>query len=364
MDDRLKQRLVGAAVLVALAVIFLPMLLDGEPQPVERTVRLGLPERPAFEGEGETIPLLDEPTQPEAHESGQPAGKPTLDLLPPEPVAERAEVTTSPAAESGDASPSGTPASTPADTEAGTQAEAQPPQTSETPADSARQETPVVVEESAVSPPSAVAEPQPPAEPQPMDRPEAASTPDKPAPVPSPDASTQAKGWWVQLGVFSRQRNADRLAQRGVQAGFPCQVADFRSGSRTLHRVRCGAWADQSTAKKQQQALLQQLGLKEARVFQADRAGPALHSRTDVAPALQGWAVQVGSFKARKNADKLTTRLRKLDFPAYVEPLESAQQTRYRVRVGPYASQQQAKQVKERLAQKAGISKGMLVKSP
>ncbi len=360
MDDRLKQRLVGAAVLVALAVIFLPMLLDGEPRPVERTVRLGLPERPAFEGEGETIPLLEEPEKTGERTPAEPAGNTSLDLLPQEPLAEVATATTTTAAtpEPANESPVGSPADT--------QAEAQVPQETGTPPVSTSHETASVIEESTVTHPSPVAEPQTIAEPQGTRQPEAVATP--PAPASAQPATTvdpaSARGWWVQLGVFSRKNNAERLARRGVNAGFPCQVGVFTSGSRTLHRVRCGAWADQSTANQQQQKLLQKLGLKEARLFQAGAAEPALQARTDVAPALQGWAVQVGSFKARKNADKLTTRLRKLDFPAYVEPLENAQQTRYRVRVGPYADQAQAKQVLQRLARKAGLSQGMLVKSP
>ena len=42
MDERLKQRLVGAAVLVLAAVIFVPMLLDqgdGDPKPSARIIQ-------------------------------------------------------------------------------------------------------------------------------------------------------------------------------------------------------------------------------------------------------------------------------------------------------------------------------------
>lgn len=49
MEQRLKQRLIGAVVLVALAVIFIPMLLQG---PIERestSVPLAIPAQPAVE---------------------------------------------------------------------------------------------------------------------------------------------------------------------------------------------------------------------------------------------------------------------------------------------------------------------------
>ena len=40
MDDRLKQRLVGATVLVLAAVVFVPMLLDRDEAPPPRSERL------------------------------------------------------------------------------------------------------------------------------------------------------------------------------------------------------------------------------------------------------------------------------------------------------------------------------------
>src|SRR5690606_25809844 len=51
MDPRLKQRLIGAAVLVALAVIFLPMLVKGPaPDSGVSDLSLDLPDRPADAG--------------------------------------------------------------------------------------------------------------------------------------------------------------------------------------------------------------------------------------------------------------------------------------------------------------------------
>lgn len=47
MDLALKQRLVGATVLIALAVIFLPMLLDGSGTPERLDVEVEIPERAA-----------------------------------------------------------------------------------------------------------------------------------------------------------------------------------------------------------------------------------------------------------------------------------------------------------------------------
>ncbi|SIT66030.1 DedD protein [Ectothiorhodosinus mongolicus] len=49
MDESLKQRLLGAAVLVALAVIFLPVLLDGAGREAHLDMQRMLPAEPVFE---------------------------------------------------------------------------------------------------------------------------------------------------------------------------------------------------------------------------------------------------------------------------------------------------------------------------
>ncbi len=50
---------------------------------------------------------------------------------------------------------------------------------------------------------------------------------------------------------------------------------------------------------------------------------------------LTAWVVQLGSFESKVNADKLNLSLRKVGFPAFVEPLTKNGETNYRVRVGP-----------------------------
>ena len=60
MEPALKQRLIGAAVLVALAVIFLPMLIKGPaPESGVSDVSLDLPAPPGGEFETRELPLPD-----------------------------------------------------------------------------------------------------------------------------------------------------------------------------------------------------------------------------------------------------------------------------------------------------------------
>ena len=63
MEERLKQRLVGAMVLVALAVIFVPMLLDVTPEPDPLDIEAHLPEDDEAGFRSGIVPL-DEPATP------------------------------------------------------------------------------------------------------------------------------------------------------------------------------------------------------------------------------------------------------------------------------------------------------------
>lgn len=59
MDDALRQRLVGAAVIIALAVIFVPMLLDSPEDPARtQQVDLSIPPRTEPGIETRRLPLI------------------------------------------------------------------------------------------------------------------------------------------------------------------------------------------------------------------------------------------------------------------------------------------------------------------
>jgi DedD protein len=62
-----------------------------------------------------------------------------------------------------------------------------------------------------------------------------------------------------------------------------------------------------------------------------------------------GWAVQLGSFASRANADKLVRQLRAQGFGVYVVSGGSGTAARYRVRVGPLADRNAATQAEAKL---------------
>jgi DedD protein len=61
------------------------------------------------------------------------------------------------------------------------------------------------------------------------------------------------------------------------------------------------------------------------------------------------WAVQLGSFASRANADNLSRKLKGQGFPVYVLPGGSGTSARYRVRVGPLADRDSAERTAGKL---------------
>ena len=74
------------------------------------------------------------------------------------------------------------------------------------------------------------------------------------------------------------------------------------------------------------------------------------------------WAVQLGSFSSKENADTLAAQLRKEGYMAVVSPVDTASGKMYRVRVGPQENRAGAEQIAARL-QKAGHT-GQVVPHP
>lgn len=77
--DGFKQRIIGAVIIVSLAVIFVPMLFD-EPHEERQRQSLEIPEEPDF-----PEVRVDEPREPEMREPDEAVEPPTADVEPSEP---------------------------------------------------------------------------------------------------------------------------------------------------------------------------------------------------------------------------------------------------------------------------------------
>jgi DedD protein len=83
----------------------------------------------------------------------------------------------------------------------------------------------------------------------------------------------------------------------------------------------------------------------------------------DAADDLAAWVVQTGSFTTESNARSLAEKLRKLNFPAFVEVVSNAGTSIYRVQVGPALSRTRAEQVQKQIENTVGV-KGIVIPHP
>ena len=196
MEEGAKRRLAGAAVIVVLLVIFLPMLLEedaGEPVP-EGDLRI--PPRPEFDPGRETLAPSG------AEEVAIPDGEVPPDE-PPAPQDLPQELAPPPLFEA------------PAAPEAAYEPEPEP--------------TPIVVEE----PPSSQTQTPAPAAP-----PEQEPSPAKPVPA------GDGPAWIIQVASLTEQRRAESLEQELRAKGFPAFIEQAEVNQKLYHRVRVGPEID------------------------------------------------------------------------------------------------------------------------
>jgi len=208
MDFLLKQRLVGAVVLVALAVIFIPMLLED-------------PNR-------NLVPEMAPLPEPEDQDISQPLERfPQAGEIPDEPEwsVVQADAADSAGDATDDADPDSMPLPLPEEDVAATE----------------------VVPE---TPPKATAE-----QPGTSAVPSAPGREEKPAPGP-------LGNWVVQVGSFSSEQNALRLRDRLRKAHFTTQVEKVVVGGKTHFRVRVGPYLERADAEQDQQKLAGTFDLK------------------------------------------------------------------------------------------------------
>mgnify|MGYP003572318091 FL=1 len=201
MEQTLKQRLIGAIVLVSLAVIFIPIILEGPDD--DWTPRShSIPEQPQMDYRADMelqlppeTPVVDETVAMEVI-SQQPLerdSQPTVEAVKKQPVAVKVP-------------------------------------------------DPVKVPE----PVKATPKPAPPAK-------QAAQAVPKMQPL---------KGWFVQVGSFGQEMNARGLQDRLATSGFQVQLEDVELGKKHAYRVLVGPSTSRAAAEKQAEKLKSSQQLK------------------------------------------------------------------------------------------------------
>ncbi len=200
MNIQLKQRLTGAVVLVALAVIFIPILLPGEGNLGGKIEGSNIPAEPDFR----FPPVPASPrVPPVAARLAVPLGDGVEPETAPDKPAPAKEIVSQPSVNMVE------------------KAQALPP----------------------VKPAPSVVEKIIPAE----------NKPAKPG---------QVSGWVVQVGSFSARNNAQALRDKLRKQGHTSFVESVKGTSGRVYRVRVGPELSKSAADKLRQRLLKEAGLK------------------------------------------------------------------------------------------------------
>lgn len=326
MDIALKQRLVGASVLVALAVVVLPMLLGGRPESgVQETQTIELPPQPSeLDFQTRRYPIGETPSVPQRAPEEAPSGDATATLPQPQRSPE-----SSPRAETAEE----------AGHDAGRDAEGTDKRGAVAHVELEPREFQDALPDDTV--PATVA----------ADR-EAAPEPSA-AKVTVPAAASGGGRYVVQVASFGSTDNAKRLSETLRGSGYAVLSDTVTSDVGTLHRVRVGPYASEAEASAAAARLRQQVSDVKPRVvdLQPEKAAQV----TTPSDPLVRWVVQLGSFSSTANADSLVERVRAEGFSAFKESISSSGSTIYRVRVGPFLDRDEAIRVDGLIAERLAV---------
>jgi DedD protein len=318
MDAALKQRLVGAAVLVALAVIFLPMLVGGpEPESESVSVPLDIPAAPERDFETRDLPLT--PSAPAA-------------ATPAADDPNRIVTVDAPSAERVDAAP-----------------ESEPSTASATPAAAA---TPAAPSPQPVTEAESKAAETAPAAP-----------PTTPTPAATNPAVTPGGRYVVNLGSYGNAANAQALITALKSAGLPAFAEPISVEGKPAQRLRLGPYAQRGEAEAARLTVTRLRSDLAASVVALDEAAAASAPVVARAPVASGFAVQLGALASESDANTLRARARSAGFTAFVERVVTDNGPLWRVRVGPEVQRANAEKLKAQIANKLQID-GVIVSHP
>ncbi len=343
MDSPLKQRLIGAAVLVALAVIFLPMLVQGPaPDSGVANVPLSMPDTPRGQYQTRDLPLVLPSDAPAGGAVGLQSGHAPIDATADTPASNAGSMA-------------------PASSAAG------------------------VIPANAATP--ATSQPLPPDH----------QVPIADAPLP---AVTAAGDYAVSLGAFSTQAAADAVISTLHASQLTGNRETTSSNGKPAWRVRVGPYATRADAEAARLRVARASNNADARVVVLDAQTTAAATQASALPADQkphvaptkttpvqpaetttvkpaepkpvpaqatppvapvavatatGFAIQLAAFSKSEDANALRDKLRAAGFTAFTESVATDKGTLIRVRVGPVVTRTDADQLKAQVKAKLGL---------
>ncbi|GAB2578068.1 SPOR domain-containing protein [Dyella jejuensis] len=314
-------RLLGAAVLVALAILFVPMFIPGKSPSTtgtDQSVSLAIPPAPDRDLQTKTVSLSGQPATPDASVAPAVSVAPSANGMSPVNVAgkpSQPSVNTATPVISGPAQP-----------------QASQPAIPTTPPKSL-----VTNSRPAIAPPQANTSPPP--------------------PTPALPPATAARGiYTVNLSAYASE-GANRLMQRVRAMGYPVRGEPIQRAGKTLVLVSAGPFETRAQAEAARLKIGQTVQGVRARLEsgattpQGDVPAPAAGT-----PVRAGaWAVQVAAMGSQADAMALRDKLRANGFDSFVDSVNAGGKRLWRVRAGPQTQRSDAVSLREQIKAKLGL---------
>lgn len=306
-------RLLGAAVIVALAILFVPMFIPSKSPSTstsDQSVSLTIPPAPDSNLQTKTMSL-----------SGQPAGA-ASSVAPATTVAPNANGLATVNIASN---------------------RPQNPSTAATPAiPTPVQPTPQPAQPAIPTPPAA----------------NVASNTPAIAPQPAPPAlppATAARGIYaVNLSAYAPD-GANRLMQRVRALGYPAHGEPIQRAGKTLTLVSAGPFETRAAAEAARLKISQAIPGAPARL-EAGASTPPGDVPAIAGPAKAGaWAVQVAAMGSQADALALRDKLRANGFDGFVDSVNAGGRRLWRVRAGPQTQRSDAVSLRDQIKAKLGL---------
>jgi DedD protein len=352
-SEDLKTRLLGAAVLIALAVLFVPMFFSSTPpaRGGDQTVNLAIPPAPDRDLQTRTMSL----TADAAVGAASAGAMPTQTVTPA----------------SGDhLATVDIGSSRPRDVETDPQAAKKPTPTTVTTGSGTSPSQPVIAQRTtmdstatpATKPHSTAAAP---VKPEPV-----ATAPIQPAPAaaatPTPAAPAAGHGSYsLNLSAYASAAGAANLERRVRALGYPVTGRAITQAGQPRTLVMAGPFETRAAAEAARLKITQSIPGAPARLEQDASHDSTAAPATDRTPTSKagGWAVQLAAMSNQTDANALRDKLRANGFDGFTDSVQAGGKTLWRVRAGPQTQRADAQRVHDEVKAKLGID-GNVVSVP
>lgn len=333
MDAVLKQRLIGASVIIALAIIFVPLLFNNEPPEGAESFNIQIPDKPNVHLETKKIAIdvsevvnsnskADLPlAELEVVEEDQ--QPPKLELIKPEKdKPEHSNKTDSQLAKTNVSKDAGSaPIEKNVKVDSAVSTELDKPIKNEDKQNEVKNED---------SPVAHVDQSQK----KPGDKGNVGSN----------------SAYRIKLGSFSQRGNAEKLKASLLQKGISSIVA--ASNDKKLYRV----WSKENyNSTESAERYVNQVKSLKLNIGEPKIIGLTAQEVSNIrSSGALGWVIQLGSFSKKQNAFDFRNRLKLQDIKAFVDMVNHSGQTQkmYRVRIGPYLEKNDAESVNRTIKDK------------